>query len=74
MNKRAIHQLVHKYALINAVTNEWIYEGSTYGDCFNMISTLPPGTEYVIVAVMKEGKTKNALLKSRPDTGEREGH
>lgn len=59
MNKRTIAQLIHKYILINATTNEFIYEGSTYGVCVEMLTTLPPGTEYLIVAVMREGKTKN---------------
>lgn len=58
MKRKSIEQLINKYALINAASNEWIYEGSTYGDCVNMLSTLEPGTEFVIVAVMREGTTK----------------
>lgn len=58
LKKRTISQIVHKFALINAATNEWVYEGSTYLSCVNMTDTLPPETEFVIVAVMKEGKTR----------------
>jgi hypothetical protein len=68
MKKRTISQIVHKYALINAGTNEWVYEGTTYVSCINMVDTLPPETEFTIVAVMKEGKTKK-LKPAKPDPG-----
>jgi hypothetical protein len=67
MKKNVITQLVHKYALINANTNEWLYEGGTYGACLRMVpASVPIGTEYVIVAVMKEGtyKPKNERKKT----------
>ena len=59
MNKRTIHSIIHKYAIINASTNEWLYEASTYGACVEMVPAIVPvGTEYVIVAIMKEGTWK----------------
>jgi hypothetical protein len=59
MNRKTIAQIVHKYAIINTVTNEWLYEGSTYSACVHMVpGCVPAGAEYVIVAVMKEGTYK----------------
>jgi hypothetical protein len=70
LKKRTISQIVHKFALINAGSNEWVYEGSTYLSCVNMVDTLPPETEYTIVAVMKEGKTRKK--KNEQPTGQQE--
>lgn len=59
MKRKTIEQIVEKFAIINASTNEWLYEASTYGACVHMVpGCVKDGDEYVIVAVLKEGTYK----------------
>lgn len=59
MKRKTIEQIINKFAIIDVVTNEWLYEDTTYGGCVREVTNaVPIGMEYVIVAVMKEGVRK----------------
>lgn len=53
---KAIQQICRQYAVVDASSNEWLFEATTYGECVRKVpEVVPVGREYVIVAVLKEG-------------------
>jgi hypothetical protein len=59
LKRKTIEQICHEYAIIDAISNEWLFEARTYGECVSKVREIVPlGMEYVIVAILKQATRK----------------